>query len=58
MLVPLSVQGRSIHSSLGVREGFQEEVTNSSRIGNSQADGHGAENGCVDGPSWALETEP
>ena len=41
-----------------VREGFQEEVTNSSRIGNSQADGHGAENGYVDGPSWALETEP
>lgn len=58
MLVPLSVQGRTIHSSLGVRESFQEEVTNSSRIGKSQADGHGAENGYLDGPAWALETEP
>lgn len=57
MLVPLSVQGRTIHSSLGVRESL-EEVTNSSRIGKSQADGHGAENGYLDGPAWALETEP
>ena len=57
MLVPLSVQGRTIHSSLGVRESL-EEVTNSSRIGKSQADGHRAENGYLDGPAWALETEP
>ena len=33
-------------------------MTNSSRIENSQADGHGAENGYVGGSAWALETKP